>query len=644
MAGTRGPTVAYNDSTTAMNLPSSPFPFSSFLSDSLFNLDSTTSLPPRHAPPPPVPHQAGLFVHSKEINPFERSFAVVDPTSIPDSNPFARGAVHGGNAIGVSDLHLPTQRARRKRALSSPALFTPGGTGEAIDDGTAQAFKQAKRPSLRLGIDEHGLPPIPGLARGLVDSSSSIALSDSTGSTRSNTSISFDDDPNFRPKVAHGKSSTGSPDSSIGLSPELSKPVAQLRASSMDAFAPSSNSGPLQPNFAHYQPQPIPFAASSIAPTTVPFSGAARPFVSSTFATTTLAPASIPPPVSAPIPSGVALSSFNPSLSYAPDGDSSFAFSDPFALVPQPSSVYPTLAPSIPSIPPPHNAVVAVDLNAPLLAPPPPHFAHRPAVFDVSNPLTFAPPPPPPSIPYLSSETASVSTSSKGSAPSKPPGKKRGRKPKNWDPSLEVEVVLEPEEAERQRKLALERNRVAASKSRRRKKEKVSALEGAARNYCEGNQVLQSQCQALLAEVHRLRAYLIQSHPQPGCKCQHVHGYLNREREGGGLPAIMFEAQGSLDRDYSKVPKWGTEEDAYEGADGVHDQFGGSGNGGAFTGGGGPSKQKPGPKKGGKKQQLEPDNEGDEDEHDEDMSEEESEEEKVALKSRRARAIPLRKT
>jgi len=60
----------------------------------------------------------------------------------------------------------------------------------------------------------------------------------------------------------------------------------------------------------------------------------------------------------------------------------------------------------------------------------------------------------------------------------KPTGKKRGRKPKNWDPSLEVEVILDPEEAERQRKLALERNRIAASKSRRRKKEKVQALEG----------------------------------------------------------------------------------------------------------------------------------------------------------------------
>lgn len=62
--------------------------------------------------------------------------------------------------------------------------------------------------------------------------------------------------------------------------------------------------------------------------------------------------------------------------------------------------------------------------------------------------------------------------------PARLPGpKKRGRKPKNWDPATEQTVELDPEEQEKQRKLALERNRVAASKSRRRKKERVELLE-----------------------------------------------------------------------------------------------------------------------------------------------------------------------
>jgi len=176
----------------------------------------------------------------------------------------------------------------------------------------------------------------------------------------------------------------------------------------------------------------------------------------------------------------------------------------------------------------------------------------------------------------------------------------------------------------------------------------------AARGYCEGNQTLQSQCQALLAEVHQLRAYLIQAHPQPGCQCHHVHGYLARERDGGGLNAIMFEAQGTLERDYSKAPKWGNEDDVYAGIDcDQHRRQNKSMKGstsaqiqGSQSMGGGGAKTKPkSPVKKGGKKQPEPESEDDDDNDDgEDESEEESEEEKVALKSRRARAIPLRKT
>ncbi|GAA5837723.1 hypothetical protein JCM3766R1_000565 [Sporobolomyces carnicolor] len=660
MAGARVPSMPYHDS---INLPSSPFPFSSFLSDSIFTLDST--LAPAQPPPvaqPHVQHQPGIFVHSKEINPFERSFAVIDSNPMLGAKPFAGGVNRNASGLGMSDLYLPSPKGKRKRALSSPALFTPGGTGEAIDDGTAQAFKQAKRPSLRLAPDGKGLPPIPGLARGLVDSSSSVALSDSTGSSRSNTSVSFDDDPNFRSKVNYGQASTTeSPDSSVGLSPVVTKPPQQLRASSIDSFSHSSTTQ-APPNFAHYQPQPIPFAVNPNAPEPAPpfHQTAARPFSSSTFATTTLAPASIAPPVVAPLANEASFSSFNPALAYTSTAeDSAFAFTDPFALVPQQmshSTHYPGVA--LPS-------VSAIPLGVP--PPPPHHFA--PVASTSSNPtvgsaaragsISFSKP---------LEGTSDSGLGGQGSAapvPAKPTGKKRGRKPKNWDPSLEVEVVLEPEEAERQRKLALERNRIAASKSRRRKKEKVQALEGAAREYCEGNSLLQSQCQALLAEVNQLRAYLIQAHPQPGCKCQHVHGYFNREREGGGLNAIMVESKGTLSLDYRNVPRWGTEDDVYAGYEmkpsRPRDLTGGRTGAKAKAAGGkatvanasnedAKSKSKAAPQKGAKTEHEaasedddDDDDDGDEEE-DENPSDEESEEEKVALKSRRARAIPPRRT
>ena len=478
--------ILVDDSTNASTLPSSPFPFSSFLSDSLFSLDPAVSAPPPVAPPPPPPaqHQAGLFVHSKEINPFERSFAVLDSTSISDLKPaLDRKNRRENGPGGLTELHLPTPKARRKRALSSPALFTPGGTGQRIDDGTAQAFRQAKRPSLRLAVEETGgggLPAIPGLARGLIDSSASVTLSDSTGSSRSNTSHSFEDDLNFIPKGSRGRISTASPASSTGFSPPATKPT-ELRASSTDSFSNSNMPPPAPTTFAHFQPQPqpIPFHIPTIAPhPAAAFPGSSQPFTSSNFASTTLAPASMPRPAVAPL---VNDPSFHEStMSYTSMEDSAYGFSDPFALVPHhaQSSIYPNLAsavpPTHPSIPPPHSAYqrAAVIPQAPTFS--------VPTHFGQLNPSSqpFAP---------LQASTSSsqqqpqytTQTSSKSiDFGTKPTGKKRGRKPKNWDPTLEMEIELDPEEQEKQRKLALERNRIAASKSRRRKKEKVEALEG----------------------------------------------------------------------------------------------------------------------------------------------------------------------
>ena len=57
-----------------------------------------------------------------------------------------------------------------------------------------------------------------------------------------------------------------------------------------------------------------------------------------------------------------------------------------------------------------------------------------------------------------------------------------------------------------------------------------------------------------------------QAHPPRACSCQHVNGYLAREAEGGGIPAILYGAGKTLERDYTHPPKWGSEDDALAGA------------------------------------------------------------------------------
>lgn len=58
---------------------------------------------------------------------------------------------------------------------------------------------------------------------------------------------------------------------------------------------------------------------------------------------------------------------------------------------------------------------------------------------------------------------------------------------------------------------------------------------------------------------------LAQAHPEHSCQCPHIVGYVVRERDGGGIPAILYGASGTTERDYTRVPKWGTEDDVFAG-------------------------------------------------------------------------------
>ncbi|GAA5972989.1 hypothetical protein JCM11641_000353 [Rhodosporidiobolus odoratus] len=542
-------------------------PWSKFLSPSLFALDPgqrSSPLPVVAAPPSPLKqsqNHPSLFTHAREINPFEQSFSRPLPY-----NSMGTGSGAGAGGGTEFSLHLPPGgRPKRKRALSSPALLTPGGSqGDKLGESIKEAFlHQAKRPSLRFGV-QSGLPGHMASTMSLVPSESTMSFSSGTNSfdeATANSSLSH----RHRRHASHRTYSL-SPDTSVAPSPASPK-----------------QASPYQPSvstFNHFQPEPAPF---SLPPSLPP---APAPLAHPAMFGATLAPAQCATVTATPLPpapypsmNAQAMNALSSHIAVDPN----FSFPpplDPFTV--QPPSLYASATMPLSTVPLP-AAGVSSNLAAPgsavnagfpfqqplaMLLPTampgmvPQQIPIPPVASPSSGPQPIAPKQPcaPPAMQKTASGPSGpiASTSTDGAKP-KPPGKKRGRKPKNWDPTLERPIELDPQEQEEQRKQALERNRVAASKSRRRKKEKVELLETASTELCNRNISLQAECRALLAEVHSLRTFLGQSHP-PGCSCMHVQGYLAREADGGGIPAILYGAGATLERDYTKMPRWGQED------------------------------------------------------------------------------------
>ena len=474
-----------------------------------------------------MPHQPGLFTHAKEINPFERSFAVLEPLVAAATtlrNEVLASEAHGGHADGMLQEQgmdrneLGRAVGKRKRALSSPAVLTPGGSathafaGEG--DGTLADFIQkAKRPTLSVRNQDSGV--------GLLDDRD---LGPGPYSLRTSVNGSFDSTSGSSLlRHRRGVSLSESPDTSVAPSPPspkqgpsppaLAPPPLNTSAASHGGSAITIDNRNSLP---HFQTQPMPFSMPIVPSTTafanpVVYSSAPAPIV----AATSVAPnAVVPPPTSfahgadangptqfmPPPPPGQLGAGFAPleSQLQQPYFVPSFAAAGPhFPFDPSLAIQNPAMYPDGPA--------ADVSLRHQQL------YSGYPAL--PAPPLPPPPPPPPSSAPvkpraavasggtYANGASGSVaaasmspvaqgrSTTSNDGAPandrssvtpvpSRLPGpKKRGRKPKNWDPATEQTVELDPEEQEKQRKLALERNRVAASKSRRRKKERVELLE-----------------------------------------------------------------------------------------------------------------------------------------------------------------------
>ncbi|GAA5868580.1 hypothetical protein JCM3774_005435 [Rhodotorula dairenensis] len=602
----------------------SPSPWSRFLSPSLFSQRSTPGQPTAPIVPSPlkestaVPHQPGLFTHAKEINPFERSFAILDQPFAAHDRSAANGALAGHNGMHpdhdadrTDSGHGP---AKRKRALSSPAVLTPGGSALPFiaGDGTLADFIQkAKRPNLNAHNQDSGV--------GLLDERD-FAGGMGPYSLRTSANNSFDSTTGSSLlRHRRGVSLSESPDTSIAPSPPSPKqgpspPAGAPGPANATGFAPEQQSQhrPDEHSFSHFQTQPMPFAMPLVPPPTA-FAHASTalypPAPAPVAVAASVAPnAVIPPPPAyafgvgsidtvgmnggpsqflppppghgpygadyAPVSahrqfvassiSGAGLS-FDPSLALPEQGMFSNGPVDAPLRQQQPYAGYPALPPPPPP-PPPSNGMAGHPSAVPTGGMYP---APATSSVDTSGSTAAASMSPVARGRTTSSHPKAPASdrSSVTPAPSRPPGpKKRGRKPKNWDPATEQTVELDPEEQEKQRKLALERNRVAASKSRRRKKERVELLETAAAELCSRNVALQAECRTLLAEVHSLRTYMSQAHAQGSCTCQHVNGYLAREAEGGGIPAILYGAGKTLERDYAHPPKWGSEDDALAGA------------------------------------------------------------------------------
>ena len=474
-----------------------------------------------------MPHQPGLFTHAKEINPFERSFAVLEPLVAAATtlrNGVLASEAQGGHAEGMLQEQgmdrTETARAvgKRKRALSSPAVLTPGGSAThafaGAGDGTLADFIQkAKRPTLSVRNQDSGV--------GLLDDRD---LGSGPYSLRTSVNGSFDSTSGSSLlRHRRGVSLSESPDTSAAPSPPSPKQGPSPPALAPPPFnvAAASHGGSAitidnRNSLPHFQTQPMPFSMPIVPSTTafanpVVYSSAPAPIV----AATSVAPnAVVPPPTS---------------FAYGADTDGPTQFMPP----PPPGQLGAGFAPMEPQLQQPYfvPSFAAAGPHLPfdpsLAIQDPAMFSNIPAT-DVSLrhqqlhsgypalPAPPLPPPPPPprtSAPvnppaavaaggtYANGASGSVaaasmspvaqgrSTTSNDGAPandrssvtpvpSRLPGpKKRGRKPKNWDPATEQTVELDPEEQEKQRKLALERNRVAASKSRRRKKERVELLE-----------------------------------------------------------------------------------------------------------------------------------------------------------------------
>lgn len=179
----------------------------------------------------------------------------------------------------------------------------------------------------------------------------------------------------------------------------------------------------------------------------------------------------------------------------------------------------------------------------------------------------------------------------------KGPGK-RGKGKKNLAATESAGIVTkaEAEGEAAKRKEFLERNRVAASKSRKKKKERVGGLSSgrfiflillfsklevnfgfflsfflfdefiAASGLSAQNHLIQQEAFALRAELLVLRQ-LVDTHQ--GCDCEHVLGYLARERTGRGIPTINNLAGRTLHLDYTRFPTMGSNDDVYAGVAGL---------------------------------------------------------------------------
>ncbi|SCZ97605.1 BZ3500_MvSof-1268-A1-R1_Chr4-3g07290 [Microbotryum saponariae] len=594
---------------------SSPSPWSKFLSPSLFTSSSTYGFPvtaPSAAAPVAAaraPHAARIagpapvvtvgaslvapgFTQEREINPFEKSFATsdgpakgrqmlrtgspspaprrhnkrVDPASMAphlksaDAAPRARSKLHETISAAPTGTALLAAAASTTKNTDSSATTRPAlSVGLAARRMHRKAASESLAPASQLSssaIDPIGAGSSGGRKR------ASFAPAPIASFTSSNSSSSRSGHASERTNSSTSNSAEDSPASSVPPSPvpdTETKPAAPRQESTVaasqngeadveqaygtSALARLVSSTVDKGKFQHYQPAPLPIS----------YGAPAQP--SSTWRTD--APSQQEPPQLQSQPTvsiGVLITQHDISVV-------------PTAFLAEEQHYY-------------DSSFMGLDDSEGALG----RFdsLHVSAPVSTLNPgafieFSFA------SEDGKTSSRGPLANSTSGATNEGPAPRKRGRKPKSAVPEEDAETVKVE---------ALERNRVAASKSRRRKKERVSGLEQSefqreflearkhrprgcqadpcrplffatdAANLATSNVQLQQMCQVLSNELHGLRAMLKQLHPLD-CDCVHVRGYCAREAAGGGIPTIERIAGRTLSLDYTKVPRWGSEDDCY---------------------------------------------------------------------------------
>ncbi|GAA5973448.1 hypothetical protein JCM11641_006467 [Rhodosporidiobolus odoratus] len=484
-----------------------------------------------------TPSFAGVNAALTEPNPFELSLSGSSSASRRHSVAEGMGGESDKSGSGSdNDFDLLSSTTLfggtgRKRALSSPAIHTPGGTN--LSNNLSFLSNSASASMA---------PPLLPVSAASVDAQLAAYA--------------------FKPSKRPRMDSLASSSTSSGAGGSQDKIFSDVEKTDADA-SPASSAVDTPPNSSSIIPLPaikedaplalgldIPVSAPPPPPSTSPFPPAPQP---STF--TLLS--QLQSQRSALLASGATTFSQSqplPIKGLGANGGAASGIDIPVPIKPEPLDINASPTSSTAARPPVGTRVSGRKPTAPS-NPSNPYL--RPSMLHDYSSTEGS---------YASGSSSSIALAKKKTTGGAGGAKKKPAAPKKAASAPAADAATGPAEGEDEdeddvkRKQFLERNRVAACKSRAKKKEKVGQMEKLASDLCARNQTLQQTALNLRQEALTLRQ-LMQAHN--GCNCEHAQGYLTRDMSGGGIATIDALAGQTLTLDYSIPPSMGRDDDVY---------------------------------------------------------------------------------